>query len=258
MLRRGLGLAHCRAVPRTSQGQLPKGRPSCSNALLPSSSPHRRSFSSSNSEPPVKSPPKATLFQTVLEAFDDRERLYEWDRDGLFDPDMPESKKAMMFLFFHRYFDPPFDLPDFLDGAQVALDLVFHTMYSHDFLAAAASDDATSTYKSETLLESIMTRACVDSIKKEFIAYHADGYTQVALTQLDIHECSLHDVTISKDYEYLYMDVLYRTTEHLSMDKEGDDATTTDVRDSHCQLRYQTKMDNLDHLDWSIAQVFDH
>ncbi|ETW07105.1 hypothetical protein H310_01747 [Aphanomyces invadans] len=218
----------------------------------------RSSFRTFSSTPEPTARPKTTFIQTLLEAFDDKERLMQWDEDGLFDPDMPQSKKVMMFLFFHRYFDPPpFDLRDFLDGAQVALDLVFHTMYSPDFMIAATNTDEDRTFKTEKLLESIMTRSCVDAIKKEFKAYHDDGYTDVELTKFDIHECSLHDVTISKDHKLLYVDVLYRTTEHLAMAKTNA-VTTTEVRTSHCQLRFQTAMDNLDNPDWTIARVFDH
>ncbi|KAF0717529.1 Aste57867_2237 [Aphanomyces stellatus] len=216
-----------------------------------------RCFSSSGEN----NSPLKPLHQTFLDMFKYSERVAQWDTDGLFAPSMSMAEKGMVSFFFQRYFgDDMFDLADFLGGAQVALDLVFHTMYSPECLAAAASDeprDISEASRPVQLLESLMTRECVDSILKEFKAYHDDGYTRVELTQLDIHECALGKVSISSDAEWLYMDVLYRTTEHLSFKGNGEGQTRTEVRDSHCEIRFHTSMKHLHQLDWSIVRMWD-
>ncbi|KAF0731332.1 hypothetical protein LEN26_006711 [Aphanomyces euteiches] len=216
-----------------------------------------RAFSTNTPEEQQKTP----FVNTMVKAFQDRDRLFGWEQEGLFDPTMPNVTKWMAFVFFHRYFGgEPFDLEDFLHGAQVALDLIFHTMYSGDFFAAATQEnpsDIQNAYQTTRLLESVMTSTCLASIMKEFKAYHDDGYTRVALTQLDIHECYLHAITISSDYALLYMDVVFQTTEHLQFEGDDESKNRSDVRDSFCQVRFQTDMNNLEQLDWTVARMWD-
>ncbi|ETV90833.1 hypothetical protein, variant, partial [Aphanomyces invadans] len=149
-----------------------------------------RTFSGSS----AKDPP--TTFQRAIE---DKARYVEWDESGVFSPDMFAVKKMALFAMIHQAFPNKcdFDLPEFLDGAKHALELVLRTVYSPAFLEAAV--DSTIENDEIRLLKDVMSPECLNMLKQGFKIHHDNGCTKFDLTQLDIRGCFLNNIKLADD-----------------------------------------------------------
>ncbi|KDO31863.1 hypothetical protein SPRG_03783 [Saprolegnia parasitica CBS 223.65] len=188
-------------------------------------------------------------------AYDDRDRFYRWDEDELFKPDMSFVKKAMSFALLHHAFPSSgLDLPDFIDGAQVALDLVLHTIYTPEFQAYVRDTSVTS--PPVELLRSVMSPECFEALVTDYKRSPVRPNTTVALQQVDVHSGQFSRLLLDGQQMKLMLSVLYHTTEHLATTEAGA-ATTTEARDSYCQWTFATSIADPDKIEWELIDMFD-
>ncbi|OQR87330.1 hypothetical protein ACHHYP_09122 [Achlya hypogyna] len=187
-------------------------------------------------------------------AYDDRDRLYAWDEQNIFKPDTSFVKKALSFALLHHVSPSGvLDLPDFLDGAQVALDLVLHTVYTPEFQAYVRDTSAVS--PPVELLQSLMTPDCFNALVADFQQTPQSVGSSVELSQLDIHSGQFSGLLIDGQQMKLALKVLYHTTEHITSTIDG--TASTSERDSYCQWTFETSIADPNVLDWQLIDMYD-
>ncbi|KDO15902.1 hypothetical protein SPRG_18560, partial [Saprolegnia parasitica CBS 223.65] len=94
-----------------------------------------RCMSSSSSAPAPEEPTNP-----LAKAFEDKERFFDWDLVDIFAQDVSLLGKMAMFVQLHAavpHAKTPLDVPDFMDGAKSAIEMILRTVYTPAFFAAA-------------------------------------------------------------------------------------------------------------------------
>jgi len=192
---------------------------------------------------------------SVQKVYNDMDQFNKWDAENLFAPDLSYYEKVSYFSILHYVFPAKhgFDLPEFLGGAQVALDLVFHTIYSKEFLQVATGD-ALSTPQSE-LVKDCMENRCADLFFEVMRETHERGL-RYELKQLDIHACQLEAIKPFLDKDTIQLQVLYKTTEHLAISTAEKEEKLIE-RDSNAVWTFESSIKDPEVLDWKIVSISD-
>ncbi|OQS03821.1 hypothetical protein THRCLA_21058 [Thraustotheca clavata] len=198
------------------------------------------------------------LADSVERAYDDRERLYNWNDKELFKAETSFVKKALSFALLHHVFpSSSFDLVDFLDGAQVALDLVLNTIYTQDFQDYL--QDSSKTSPPVELLQNVMSPECFNALVKDFTRSRNDDI-KIELVQLDIHSAQFSGLLVDGQQMKLILSVLYHTTEHLTKTNTISSPLTSipgkEVRDSFCQWTFETSIADPRNPDWVLVDMY--
>ncbi|RLO13468.1 hypothetical protein DYB28_009872 [Aphanomyces astaci] len=192
---------------------------------------------------------------TFQRAVDDKDRYFAWDDAEVFAPDMFVVKKMALFAMIHQAFPnkADFDLPEFLDGAKHALELVLRTVYSPAFLEAAV--DPAVENDEINLLKEIMTPECLDMLTQGFKIHHDNGCTKFDLTQLDVRACHLANVKLADDNSSMLLYVQFDTAEHVTVSgtKDGAAIAESSVREAEATWVFESPTPS--NLRWTVVQM---
>ncbi|EQC35131.1 hypothetical protein SDRG_07363, partial [Saprolegnia diclina VS20] len=215
-------------------------------------------FMSSSSAPAPEEPTNP-----LAKAFEDKERFFDWDLVDIFAQDVSLLGKMAMFVQLHAakpHAKTPLDVPDFMDGAKSAIEMILRTVYTPAFFAAAL--DPAVENDEVNLLRSVMGPKCVETLMMGFSELAKAGCTKFDLTDLEVKNVGLSNVLLKDGDDEATKSVLlqveFTMVEHVTTTMKGEDGVETqkdNVRDADCTWVFESDIVNGEPTAWTVVQI---